>query len=84
MSYLLNCPHCGPRNVGEFRYGGQILPVPTGTPAPGADATRLASNLPEHQWERWFHRLGCQRWFAAERNVLTNEVLQTKEEVSGQ
>jgi sarcosine oxidase delta subunit len=68
--------------VGEFRYGGQILPAPAGTFAPGADATRLASNLPVPQWERWFHRLGCQRWFAAQRNVLTNEVLKTKDDLS--
>jgi sarcosine oxidase delta subunit len=78
MSFVLNCPHCGPRNVGEFLYGGEILPAPAGTPQCSG------SNLPGPQWERWFHRLGCQRWFAAQRIVQTNEVLQTKEEVSGE
>ena len=82
MSFILNCPRCGPRDVGEFRYGGQILPVQAGLLVPGAKAARLASNLPGPQWERWFHKFGCQRWFAVQRNVLSNEVLQTKEEIS--
>ena len=65
MSFLLTCPNCGPRDVSEFRYGGQILPA-----LPG-------SNLPGPQRERWYHRLGCRRWLAAERDVRTNEVLRT-------
>ena len=66
MSFLLPCPNCGPRDVSEFRYGGQILPSP---PAGG--------NLPEVQQERWYHRHGCRRWLSARRDVRTNEVLQT-------
>jgi heterotetrameric sarcosine oxidase delta subunit len=75
MSFILNCPHCGPRDVGEFRYGGEILSAPADAPE------SPSSNLPGPQWERWFHRLGCQRWLTAQRNVQTNEVLQTKEEI---
>ena len=66
MSFLLTCPNCGPRDVTEFRYGGEILPTP---PA--------GSNLPGRQRERWFHRFGCGRWLAAERDVRTNEVFRT-------
>jgi len=78
MPFLLDCPYCGPRDAGEFRYGGEILSAPAGTRgSPG-------SNLPGAQWERWFHRLGCQRWFAAQRNVQTNEVLQTRKEISNE
>jgi sarcosine oxidase delta subunit len=65
MSFYLTCPNCGPRAVEEFRYGGQILPAAAG------------SNLPGPQRERWFHRFGCRRWLAAERDVRTNEVLHT-------
>ena len=54
MSFLLRCPNCGPRDVSEFRYGGQILAQP---PAGG--------NLPEVQHERWYHRYGCRRWLTA-------------------
>ena len=70
MSFLLTCPNCGPREVHEFRYGGQILFTTAGTPGPG-------SNLPEVQRERWCHRLGCCRWLVAERDVRTNEVIRT-------
>jgi sarcosine oxidase subunit delta len=63
MSFLLACPNCGPRDVHEFRYGGEIVP-PQGS-----------SNLPRPQRERWYHRFGCRRWLVAERDVHTNEVL---------
>jgi sarcosine oxidase delta subunit len=63
MSFLLNCPNCGPRDVSEFRYGGQLL------------SAGEASNLLGPQRERWYHRLGCRRWLLAERDVRTNEVL---------
>jgi sarcosine oxidase subunit delta len=66
MSFLLTCPNCGPRDVQEFRYGGQIL---------GTGAS--ASNLPGPQHERWYHRFGCRRWLVAVRDVRTNEVLRT-------
>jgi sarcosine oxidase, subunit delta len=65
MSFLLHCPRCGPRDVGEFRYGGQMLPSPDG------------ANLPEVQQERWYHRYGCRRWLIARRDVRTNEVIDT-------
>jgi sarcosine oxidase delta subunit len=65
MSFLLTCPNCGPRDVTEFRYGGQILNAPSG------------SNLPQLQRERWYHRFGCRRWLTAERDVRTNEVTRT-------
>jgi sarcosine oxidase subunit delta len=60
MSFLLPCPNCGPRDVSEFRYGGQ--------------QAETGRNLPERQRELWFHRLGCRRWLVAERDIRTNEV----------
>jgi sarcosine oxidase subunit delta len=66
MSFLLTCPNCGARDIGEFRYGGQILPAAGG------------GNLPGLQRERWYHRLGCGRWLAAERDIRTNSVIATR------
>ena len=66
MSFLLPCPNCGPRDVAEFRYGGQI----TGT-------SPVDNNLPQTQSERWYHRFGCRRWLAARRDVATNSVAAT-------
>jgi sarcosine oxidase delta subunit len=66
MSFLLTCPNCGPRDVQEFRYGGQVV-----------EAGSRGSNLPGPQRERWFHRHGCRRWLIAHRDVCTNQVLRT-------
>jgi sarcosine oxidase subunit delta len=70
MSFFLDCPNCGPREVYEFRYGGEILD-------PDSRRHGTKSNLPGVQHERWYHRLGCRRWFAAERDVRTNLVVRT-------
>jgi sarcosine oxidase delta subunit len=67
MSFVLPCPNCGPRDVVEFRYGGQLPPE---EPAGG--------NLPEVQRERWYHRHGCRRWLVAQRDVRTNDVKETR------
>jgi sarcosine oxidase delta subunit len=64
MSILLHCPNCGSRELAEFRYGGQIISGP-------------GSNLPGLHEERWYHRHGCRRWLAAQRDVTTNEVRRT-------
>jgi heterotetrameric sarcosine oxidase delta subunit len=77
VSFLLTCPGCGPRDVGEFRYGGEVQ----SRPAPGSSRDAWASYLylrtnvagVERAW--WFHRLGCRRWFQAERDTRTNAVL---------
>lgn len=66
MSFLLCCPNCGPRDVSEFRYGGQVLSQPP-----------VGGNLPDVQEERWFHRYGCRRWLAVRRDVRNNTVLHT-------
>jgi sarcosine oxidase delta subunit len=64
MSFFLTCPNCGPREVSEFRHGGQIGNPPL--------------NLPGLQEERWLHRLGCGLWLVAVRDVRTNVVTQTR------
>ena len=71
MSFLLTCPNCGPRDVSEFRYGGQIPPICAESSRP------IASNLPGPQRERWYHRFGCRRWLFADRDVRSNEVFRT-------
>jgi heterotetrameric sarcosine oxidase delta subunit len=70
MSFYLICPHCGPREVYEFRYGGEILDA-------GVDGQLAKSNQPGWQRERWYHRFGCRRWLFVERNISTHEVRRT-------
>ncbi len=73
------CPHCGLREVSEFRYGS------------GASKTRPAhDNTDFKTWndyvflfddpkgphvEYWHHVLGCRQWFKLKRNTATNEIL---------
>ena len=80
MSFLLSCPHCGPRPVDEFRFQGEV------TRRPGADASLreltdyvyFRDNVAGVQREWWYHRTGCKVWFVAERDTRTNEVLSTE------
>jgi heterotetrameric sarcosine oxidase delta subunit len=78
VSFLIACPACGPRDVGEFRYGGEL----STRPAPGSDDRVWSAYLYERRNVRgverawWFHRTGCRRWFQASRDTRTNEVLE--------
>jgi heterotetrameric sarcosine oxidase delta subunit len=80
MSFLLPCPNCGPRDVNEFSYQGEITVRPREAP----DLPELTSylylrdNVAGVQREWWFHRDGCELWFQAERDTRTNEVLRTE------
>ena len=77
MSFLLPCPGCGPRPVDEFSYAGEVTRRPAGRPAFRELASYLyfRENVAGVQREWWFHRLGCELWFQAERDTRTNEVL---------
>lgn len=80
MSFLLECPHCGARDVNEFRYQGEV----TRRPQPGAtlrelmDYVHFRDNVAGVQREWWYHRIGCGTWFLAERDTRTNEVIRTE------
>jgi heterotetrameric sarcosine oxidase delta subunit len=79
MSFLLPCPHCGPRSVYEFRFGGEVKQQPP------IDAPETAwidyrfnrANIAGVQREWWFHRSGCGQWIQAVRNTVSNEVLES-------
>lgn len=77
----LNCPNCGPRNVDEFRYGGEYNPRPpspsVATDTEWADYIHMRHNKRGMQKEWWHHRAGCGIWFFAERHTGTNEVVRT-------
>jgi heterotetrameric sarcosine oxidase delta subunit len=80
MSYVLTCPNCGPREVTDFSYGGEVTARPTARPS----ARELGAynyfrrNVAGVQREWWYHRSGCAAWFLAERDTRTNEVLFTE------
>ena len=80
MSFLLPCPNCGPRDVNEFSYQGEITIRPKASPRFEELTSYLyyRNNVAGVQREWWFHRDGCELWFQAERDTPTNEVLKTE------
>jgi heterotetrameric sarcosine oxidase delta subunit len=80
VSFLLPCPNCGRRPVEEFTCAGEVTVRPRGSPSLRELASYLyfRRNVAGVQREWWFHRLGCEIWFQAERDTRTNEVLRTE------
>jgi sarcosine oxidase subunit delta len=80
MSFLLACPRCGPRDVNEFAYAGEVTSRPKAAPTLRELTAYLyfRRNVAGIQREWWNHRLGCRLWFQAERDTRTNEVLRTE------
>jgi len=80
VSFLLTCPNCGPRDVNEFAYAGEV----TRRPGPNPTQSELGAyvyfrrNVAGVQREWWYHRFGCELWFLAERDTRTNEVLRVE------
>lgn len=75
MSLHLRCPHCGTRTVEEFNYG-EIPTVPETITDPDerdVDFAFMRNNPRGWSTERWFHLMGCRRWFTIERHTVTNE-----------
>ena len=77
MSFLLPCPHCGPRPVDEFAYFGEVTTRPKTSPTLHelTDYVYFRDNVAGQQREWWQHRLGCGEWFLAERDTRTNDVI---------
>lgn len=77
MMILLPCPYCGPRNVSEFRYVGELLqrPDPNATGI-GEWRAFLYVRYNPAGWavETWVHSAGCRQYFVVERHTVTNEV----------
>ena len=78
---ILECPECGPRNVQEFRYGGEYNPRPAALKEASEEVWAAYVYMRENplgvQKEWWYHRAGCGLWFVAERHTKSHEVLQT-------
>lgn len=75
MSFLIVCPICGPRNIYEFRFGGEVKARPEEkavTPEAWADYIYFAKNVCGAQKEWWYHTKGCGQWFTLLRDTSTN------------
>jgi heterotetrameric sarcosine oxidase delta subunit len=81
MSFLVPCPHCGPRDVGEFTCAGEVSERPRNQPSLRELTSYLyfRRNVAGLQREWWYHRLGCETWFLADRDTRTNEFVREPE-----
>lgn len=74
---LLPCPHCGPRNVSEFRHLGEERPRPKPSDTSPSQWRRylyVKRNPAGWTTETWLHASGCRAFFTVERHTVTNEV----------
>jgi len=80
VSFLLDCPNCGPRDVNEFSCAGEVTVRPKTSPTLRELTSYIyfRRNVAGVQREWWYHRQGCEVWFQAERDTRTNEVLGTE------
>jgi len=74
MSFQLQCPNCGKRNVSEFKCKGEYRPRPSvGAPFESwVDYVYFKDNKMGSAVEWWQHKLGCQRWFIVIRDTKCN------------
>jgi heterotetrameric sarcosine oxidase delta subunit len=76
MSFVLDCPNCGPREVSDFGFAGELTERPRSRPS-FRELNRYVyfrANRAGLQREWWVHRSGCGQWFIAERDTRSNEV----------
>jgi heterotetrameric sarcosine oxidase delta subunit len=76
---LIPCPWCGSRPDAEFAAGGEAHVVRPADPGAASDVQwgeylYFRDNVKGHQRERWYHALGCRRWFNVERDTVTHEI----------
>jgi heterotetrameric sarcosine oxidase delta subunit len=76
VSFVLDCPNCGPREATDFGYGGELNPRPRSQPSTRQlwEYNYFRRNVAGVQREWWYHRSGCRAWFIAERDTRTNSV----------
>jgi heterotetrameric sarcosine oxidase delta subunit len=75
---IIPCPHCGPRPVEEYRFGGELPEPPesiTDEHERDLDRVWFFTNVEGVQTERWFHAGGCHRWATYQRDTSTDTVV---------
>ncbi|MCB2134890.1 MAG: sarcosine oxidase subunit delta [Rhodobacteraceae bacterium] len=73
---VIPCPHCGPRDEGEFDHGGPVRTLPALDGAASAADWQRALHLPAADpgpmRQLWFHRSGCETWVEVTRDPSTH------------
>lgn len=74
---LIPCPWCGERNDAEFVAGGESTierPAHDVTDDVWGEYLYFRRNTMGTQAERWFHAMGCRRWFNVVRDTVTHAI----------
>ena len=79
---LVPCPYCGPRPEIEFRGGGEAHVARPEDPSKmndkeWAEFLYFRKNPKGLHAERWMHAYGCQRWFNALRDTVSDRIKTT-------
>ena len=79
---LIPCPYCGDRPEIEFRGGGEAHVARPPDPSSVSDEVWAEflfyrSNPKGMMTERWNHAHGCQRWFNALRDTVSDHILES-------
>ena len=79
---LIACPYCGPRPEIEFRCGGEAHIARPAEPSKVGDEgwgdfLFYRTNPKGVHGERWLHVHGCQRWFNALRDTVSDRIVDT-------
>jgi heterotetrameric sarcosine oxidase delta subunit len=77
--FLIECPHCGPRDESEFTCGGESHLLRPRDPdalddAQWAEYLFMRTNPRGTHHERWVHTQGCRRWFNVRRDTATHRI----------
>jgi heterotetrameric sarcosine oxidase delta subunit len=74
----IDCPHCGPRDHDEFRYGGDASVARPAHDDPDFEAwyryVYIRENPAGGHREFWQHVLGCRQWLVVERDTHTHVI----------
>ena len=82
----LACPHCGPRDLAEFTYGGPatlVRPDASCDDATWTDYLFMRDNPRGAHDERWCHTYGCGLWLRVLRDTRDHRVLAVHEVAHG-
>lgn len=79
---LIDCPYCGERPELEFHCGGEAHIARPQDPSTMSDEEWAEflfyrDNIKGVVAERWIHQSGCQRWFNALRDSVTDKFITT-------
>ncbi len=75
---MINCPHCGNRDSGEFHVRGEAAQRrPDYSEGQDAFAEYVygRTNIAGIQHEHWYHVAGCRNWLTVERDTRTHAII---------